>query len=63
MALPSIRRRIGALEAVMPPVVDYPPFSSAEVEAIAERVQAGDWLRWRKWIALSSTVRSFTVNF
>jgi len=44
MALPSIRRRISALESAMPPVVDYPPLAAAEVEAIARRVQAGDWL-------------------
>ena len=44
MAIASLRRRISALEGVMAPVVDYPPLTAAEVEAIARRVQAGDWL-------------------
>jgi hypothetical protein len=43
MPIASIRRRVGALERVIDvvPVVEYPPLTSVEVEAVARRAQMG----------------------
>jgi hypothetical protein len=44
MPLASIRRRVGKLEgvAMFVTLVDYPPFKSSEIEAIAFRVKVGN---------------------
>ena len=46
MAIASIRRRVVKLEgvAMFAAVVDYPPLTSAEINAIACRVRAGNRL-------------------
>ena len=40
MAIPSMRRRLGALEKLRP--LEYPAFTGAEIDAIALRIDADD---------------------
>jgi hypothetical protein len=42
--LATIRRRVGRLEgdAMFVPLLDYPPLTSPEIEAIARRVKTGE---------------------
>ena len=42
MSILSIRRRVRTLETLISPKCEYPPFTSAEIAAIAEQVRAGE---------------------
>ena len=42
MPLNTIRRRVSRLETVIAPKCEYPPFTSTEIAAIAERVRDGE---------------------